>query len=37
LYPKEPFCHYNYALTLLQMGELNEALAAIDVITKKKS
>jgi len=37
MYPKEPFCHYNYALTLLQMGELSEALKAIDVITNKKS
>lgn len=36
-YPKEALGHYNYALTLLQIGELQKALPVIELITSKHS
>ena len=37
LYPKEAYAHYNYALTLLQLGEPENSLQVIELITNKHS
>jgi predicted Zn-dependent protease len=36
-HPKEPFGHFNYALTLLQLGKFKKALDALEPITSKNS
>jgi len=35
LYPKEPLCHYNFALTLLQRNRKELAIQIIDQILEK--